>query len=79
MHTYTVTTHRPGCYRTRREDSYAFGQARRAGREWEAEIRHRDTGDLIRFAGTWASKAQAMQELQHILNDVRYTRTEAGR
>lgn len=64
---------RKGCYRTRRDDSYAFGQVTSDGRNWYAEIRVRETGEIIRHAGIWQRKRDALTECQHILSDVRYS------
>lgn len=61
-----------------------FGNVRR-GREydgelkskWYADIRKSSTGDLVRYAGIWDSKRDAVEEVTHILN-TRYYRRYRG-
>lgn len=62
-----------GVYRVRLKDdngnlSHMFGQIRKNGRKWHAEIRHTDTGDLIRYAGIWDTLKEATEEIHHILS-----------
>ena len=54
--------HYPGCYRVRMENSDIFGQIKRSGRKWNAEIRYTATGELKHFAGIWSTKREAVQE-----------------
>lgn len=49
------------------KDNYRFGQIKREGRRWTAEIRESQTGALVRFAGIWATKRDAVEECEHIL------------
>ncbi|HEX6957578.1 MAG TPA: hypothetical protein VF194_06280 [Ferrovibrio sp.] len=44
-----------------------FGQIKRQGREWHAEIRRTDDGALVRHAGIWGRKADAIDEVEFIL------------
>lgn len=54
-----------GCYRITLSDR-CFGQITKHHREWLAEIRYTDTGDLKRYAGVWATKKAAIEELTSI-------------
>jgi len=62
--------HFSGCYRLTLSDSY-FGQIKKVKRQWEAEIRENDTGTLVRFAGIWSSRKDAVEELLHIATTYR--------
>ena len=46
-------------------DEY-FGQIIRDGKKWNAEIRKTETGTLVRFAGIWNSRKDAIEELESI-------------
>lgn len=59
--------HYPGCYRTETVHG-RFGQIKRDGREWKAEIRSR-SGDLERYAGIWGTRKDAVDEVEHILEE----------
>lgn len=54
--------HYPGCYRVSL-DGGRFGQIKRVGRKWHAEIR-RDDGSMLRHAGIWSTLAEAVEEIQ---------------
>ena len=57
-----IKEHGPEIWRVS-NDSDAFGQIfRRGPRKWEAEIRRTETGEMIRPAGIWATKREAIQE-----------------
>jgi hypothetical protein len=40
-----------------------FGQVRHVGREWHAEVRQTETGNLVRYAGIWPTRQAAIDEL----------------
>jgi predicted YcjX-like family ATPase len=44
-----------------------FGQIKKDGRQWNAEIRHSRTGDISRYAGVWPRKQDAIDEVKGIL------------
>lgn len=50
----------PGFYRV--SDGVVFGQIRKVGREWHAEIRRSETGAQIRLAGVWNTLTEATEE-----------------
>lgn len=52
----------PGRYRMTLGDT-EFGQVKRDGREWIAEVREIETGVIVRFAGVWPSLREAAAEL----------------
>jgi hypothetical protein len=43
-----------------------FGQVRNSGKEWHAEVRRTHDGALVRYAGIWGSRKDAIEELQSI-------------
>ena len=47
-----------------------FGQFRKRSDGWHAEIRDHASGDLIRFAGIWRRRRDAVEEIVSILNTV---------
>ena len=58
-----VRKHHRGCYRLRLTAD-DFGQVRRESpHQWLAEVRKAETGDLIRYAGFWPTRRQAIEEL----------------
>jgi len=57
-----------GCYRIRASGSHLFGQVRRCGRAWHAEIRECASGALIQFAGIWTTRREAAHEVRSILD-----------
>lgn len=63
----TVKVHSPGCYRVHMAKD-RFGQVFRKGREWHAEIRSRLTGNILRFAGIWKARHEAIGEIASILD-----------
>jgi|TARA_R110000824_G_scaffold155073_1_gene327289 hypothetical protein len=56
-----IKKHYPGCYRVSLGET--FGQIKKVGREWHAEIRASDSGDLLRFAGIWGTRKAAVEEV----------------
>ena len=64
--TTQIKKHYPGCYRVS-NGSDAFGQIRKDGRKWNAEIRKTETGEMMRFAGIWGTRKDAVEEIEHIL------------
>ena len=54
-----------GFYRLTLSPHY-FGQIKKSGREWNAEVRKTETGELVRFAGIWSSRKDAVEELLSI-------------
>jgi|DEB0MinimDraft_3_1074331.scaffolds.fasta_scaffold245806_1 hypothetical protein len=65
--TIKTSKHYQGCYRIS-NGSAEFGQIRKQGREWHAEIRNMQTGDLVRYAGIWSTKRDAVDECLFILD-----------
>lgn len=61
--------HYRGCYRTETVNG-KFGQIKKVNLKWVAEIRSSDTGNLLRFAGVWSSRKDAVEEVEHILNQL---------
>lgn len=63
----------PELYRTNAVKTFwhegLFGQIRRRGRKWEAEIR-RANGDTLRPAGMWRTRKEAHEEINHILSAI---------
>lgn len=64
----TIKKHYIGCYRVTYPDAYEFGQIKHEGRNWLAEIRDTETGRIVRFAGIWKTKHEAIEECEFILN-----------
>ena len=57
--------HYEGCYRISFGD--VFGQIKKVRRsQWQAEVRDTQTGQLIRYAGLWNTRREAIEELNHI-------------
>jgi hypothetical protein len=63
-----ATKHYEGCYRVREDGLAYFGQIKRVGREWHAEIRRGGDGELMRYAGIWSTKRDAVEECASILS-----------
>ena len=60
--------HRDGVFRYSIPGCDVFGQIKKINnRKWVAEIRDVETGNLVRNAGEWKSKKEAVEEIQHIL------------
>lgn len=57
------------CYRYNVDGLYSdlFGQIKREGRDWLAEIRYCSTGRISRYAGIWNTRKDAEEEIEHIL------------
>ena len=66
---FSVRNHGPRCYRVSCNGD-RFGQIRKHGREWHAEIRDTESGSLIRFAGVWRTRRDATEEIESILSRV---------
>ena len=64
--TVTIKKHTSTTYRASNGTAH-FGQFKRVGREWHAEIRETETGVLVRYAGIWDRKADAVEEIEYIL------------
>lgn len=69
-HTFTagppkIRKHFSGCYRLTLDDN-TFAQIKREGRKWSAEIRATYTGSLIRPAGIWSTRREAIEEVRSI-------------
>lgn len=62
-----VRRHSKGVYRVSCGGE-RFGQIKQAGGEWHAEIRDTESGSLIRFAGIWKTRSDAIEEVEHILS-----------
>lgn len=62
--------HGPNSFRLDLSDT-TFGQVKKVGKQWEAELRDVASGDLIRSKGTWKSKADAEAELRS-MNPIDY-------
>ena len=63
----TLTKHYSGCYRyTRTDNADLFGQIKKVGREWHAEIRYVD-GTLKQYAGIWSTRKDAIEEVDFTL------------
>ena len=58
----TIRKHYPGCYRLSPPTDEEFGQVKRHGREWHAEIRF-SNGDLKRYAGIWNTRRETVEEI----------------
>ena len=54
-----------GYYRLSADTKFAGIKHERDG--WHAEIRSRDTGDLIRYAGIWPTLRDAREEAERLL------------
>lgn len=67
--TFSVKRHGPRCYRVSCNGA-CFGQIKRDGREWHAEIRDTESGHLVRFAGVWRTRCDAIEEVEFILSRV---------
>ena len=60
--------HRDGVFRYSLPNCDYFGQVKKiTNRKWMAEIRYSSTGALVRHAGEWSSKKDAIEEIKHIL------------
>jgi hypothetical protein len=69
----TIQKHYPGCYRIsderRQEDPFSiFGQIKKDGRKWTAEIRYSESGDIRQYAGIWNTKKDAIEEVVSIID-----------
>jgi hypothetical protein len=73
--TVTIKKHTSATYRASNGTAH-FGQFKRVGREWHAEIRKTETGQnwsrdvLVRYAGIWDRKADAVEEIEYILANI---------
>jgi len=64
-----VTKHYKGCYRVTYPGTGCFGQIKKAGREWIAEIRDSADGSIIRPAGIWGRLRDAVGEVEYIIEE----------
>lgn len=61
-----IKKHYEGCYRISNNGPF-FGQVKKVNREWHAEIRQTETGTLVRFAGIWNTRKDAIEEIDSLL------------
>lgn len=64
---FILKHHGPRCYRVSCGGE-RFGQIRKNGRQWHAEIRDTESGALIRFAGVWHTRRDAVEEVESLLS-----------
>jgi len=63
---YTIEKHAKNIFRIKlKTNKVRFGQIHKKSK-WEAEIRDKD-GNLVRYAGIWNSKKEAVDEILFIL------------
>ena len=62
----TVKKHYQGCFRVS-NGGKIFGQIKKTGRKWTAEIRYSQTGELLQYAGIWAIKREAVEEVVFLI------------
>ena len=62
----TIQKHYPGCFRVS-DGGEIFGQIKKDGRKWTAEIRYSESGDIKRYAGIWSTKKDAIEEVVGII------------
>ena len=68
MEASIIKHHYDNIYRVNHPDSTThFGQLTKKGKKWHAEIRKSSTGDLVRHAGIWNKKSDAIEEIEHHL------------
>ena len=58
--------HAPDYYRI--GEGYYFGQIIKDGRQWNAEIRRSHDGALMRYAGIWTTRKEAVEECEFLLS-----------
>ena len=65
----TWKMHRPGCYRLSAPlaNEHEFAQVKKDKSLWLVEIRQRVSGDLLRYAGKWATLRDAREEATRVL------------
>lgn len=68
--TITRKRHYPGCYRVVSGASAVMGQIKKVGREWQAEIRDKLSGELLHYAGNWATLSDATNECERYVRRV---------
>ena len=76
-HSYAIEKWHRGAWRVRIDASWCFGHITRkcigdTAATWMAEIRNKETGALVRYAGIWGRKKDAVEECLSILTDIRY-------
>ena len=64
--TFKTAKHSINCHRVS-NGSALFGQIKKVDREWHAEIRDTETGTLLRYAGIWNRKSDAVEDCEHII------------
>ena len=62
----SIEKHYQGCYRIS-DGGEIFGQIKKDGRKWIAEIRYSESGDIKRYAGIWDTKKDAIEEVVTII------------
>ena len=63
----SIEKHYQGCYRIS-DGGEIFGQIKKDGRKWIAEIRYSESGDIKRYAGIWDTKKDAIEEVVFIIS-----------
>lgn len=62
-----IVKYASGFYRVSGENYFANVKLDSKDKKWHAEIRRRDDGVLVRFAGIWNTKKDAVEEAKFIL------------
>lgn len=62
-----IVEHYQGCFRVYADGCDWFGQVKKNGRQWFAEIRKASDCDLIQYAGIWRTKKDAIEEVESIV------------
>lgn len=60
--TIEIKKYSPTTYRVV-ADTSIFGQIKRVDQKWHAEYRETETGTLIKFAGIWVTRQDAIDEV----------------
>lgn len=61
-----IEKHYPGCFRIS-DGGEAFGQIKKDGKKWTAEIRYSESGNIKQYAGIWNTKKEAIEEVVSII------------
>lgn len=60
-----------GWYRISGDEFFGNVKHERRGEhrgKWTADLRIRQSGDLVQYAGAWNTKADAVEEVTHLIN-----------
>ena len=60
-----IRKHYKGCYRITLTGSL-FGQVKKDGSTWNAEIRSIESGNIERYAGIWNTRKEAVEEVKRL-------------